>query len=190
MRNEFTELFGIIEQGLKNGRLTVAVDGGSASGKTTLAKLLKEKYDATVFHMDDFFLQPFQRTEERYREVGGNVDRERFLNEVLLPLSKDEKVIYRPFDCSKMALSDYTAVIPKKLVIIEGAYSMHPDLRKFYDYSVFLNIDEKLQRERILKRNTPALAERFFAEWIPMENRYFKEMQIKEICSIKFDITE
>ena len=48
----------------------------------------------------------------------------------------------------------------------------------------FLDIDEKLQRERILKRNTPVLAQRFFDEWIPLEKRYFNEMRIKEKCDL------
>jgi uridine kinase len=184
MKNDFSYLFEVIEKEIQKGKSIIAIEGGSASGKTTLSNMINEKYEATVFHMDDFFLQPFQRTKERYNEVGGNVDRERFLKEVLLPLSKGEKVNYRPFNCSVMGLGDYIEVVPQKLVIIEGAYSMHPDLRGFYGYSVFLDIDEKLQRERILKRNTPVLAQRFFDEWIPLEKRYFNEMRIKEKCDL------
>ena len=32
--------------------------------------------------MDDYFLQPYQRTEERLAEPGGNVDYERFKEEI------------------------------------------------------------------------------------------------------------
>ena len=56
----------------------VAIDGKCTSGKTTLASQLAEIYDCNVFHMDDFFLRPEQRTPERFAEVGGNVDYERF----------------------------------------------------------------------------------------------------------------
>ena len=56
----------------------VAIDGKCTSGKTTLAGRLAEIYDCNVFHMDDFFLRPEQRTAERFAEVGGNVDYERF----------------------------------------------------------------------------------------------------------------
>ena len=49
-------------------RLVVALEGGSASGKTTLAALLQRIYNcATVFHMDDFFLRPEQRTEDGWQ---------------------------------------------------------------------------------------------------------------------------
>ena len=40
----------------------VAIDGKCTSGKTTLASKLAEIYDCNVFHMDDFFLRPEQRT--------------------------------------------------------------------------------------------------------------------------------
>lgn len=76
-----------IKEKLRNKQpLIIAIDGRSASGKTTLAKELNELFLSEVIHMDDFFLQPEQRTEERLSEVGGNVDRERFLREVALPL--------------------------------------------------------------------------------------------------------
>lgn len=180
----FKPIFDFVEEKENAKKLIIAIEGGSASGKTSLAKLLQEKYDATVFHTDDFFLRPEQRTKERLNEVGGNMDRERFLDEVLLPLCSGETVKYRPFDCHTMSLCNEISVTPKKLVIIEGAYSMHPNLIGYYDYSVFLDIDKDFQRDRILKRNTPALAQRFFDEWIPLEDRYFSEMKIKEKCDL------
>ena len=43
-------------------RLIIAIDGRCGAGKTTLAKQLENRMDCTVFHMDDFFLRPEQRT--------------------------------------------------------------------------------------------------------------------------------
>ena len=51
----------------------VAIDGCSGSGKSSLASLLEEVCDVSLVHMDDFFLQPHQRHEERLNEVGGNI---------------------------------------------------------------------------------------------------------------------
>ena len=58
----------------QSGQVIVAIDGNCTAGKTTLAGMLEEMYDCSVFHMDDFFLRPEQRTPERYAEIGGNVD--------------------------------------------------------------------------------------------------------------------
>ncbi len=179
---KFLSLFSEIDCLIANGGAIIAIEGGSASGKTTLAGILAEVYDCNVFHMDDFFLRPEQRTPERFAEIGGNVDRERFAEEVLEPLKRGETVCYRPFDCGAWALGDPITVEPKKLTVIEGVYSMHPNLEECYDCSFYLDIDAEYQKERILKRNPPALAKRFFEEWIPLENRYFEGMRVKERC--------
>ena len=47
----------------ERGAVVVAIDGNSASGKTTLAEELREEFSARVFHCDDYFLQPYQRTD-------------------------------------------------------------------------------------------------------------------------------
>ena len=180
---KFLSLFAEIDCLIAKGDAIVAIEGGSASGKTTLSGILAEVYDCNVFHMDDFFLRPEQRTPERFAEIGGNVDRERFAEEVLAPLKKKETVCYRPFDCSKWAIGEPITVAPKRLTVIEGAYSMHPELADGYDYSVYLDISPELQRELILKRNPAPLAQRFFDEWIPLENRYFEGMRVKERCT-------
>ena len=88
-----------------------------------------------------------------------------------------------------MNVGEKTEVIPKKLVVIEGAYSMHPEFREYYDFSVFLDISPRLQRERVLQRN-PDMAERFFEQWIPLERKYFSGMNIKEQCDMQIIIAE
>lgn len=192
IRKEYARLLPLltrIDTALQNGKsIRIAIDGGAASGKTTLSKLLELIYDCTVFHMDDFFLRSEQRTPERFAEVGGNVDRERFLQEVLLPLSQNKTVQYRRFDCSTFTLQDPIPVQPKKLCITEGSYSCHTDLAPFYDLTVFLDIDSDLQKKRILERNGNPFAQRFFNEWIPMENTYFEKTEIKERCDIVIKI--
>ena len=162
----------------------VAIDGKCTSGKTTLASKLAEIYDCNVFHMDDFFLRPEQRTPERFAEVGGNVDYERFQEEVLLPLKDGKAFSYRPFDCSTFPIAPPVAVTPKKLNIIEGTYSQLPYFGDPYDLKILLTVDAETQRQRILER--PAfLHKRFFEEWIPMENRYFNVL----LFSDRIDIT-
>ncbi len=185
---EYLPLFAQIDKRLSKGRVILAIDGGSASGKTTLSRMIEDIYDCTVFHMDDFFLQPFQRTPQRFEEIGGNVDWERFLSRVLIPLSRDESVNLRKFDCSTMTLAEAEKISPRKLVVVEGVYSMHRELEKYFDYSVFLNVSQNLQRERILHRNSPCMAQRFFEEWIPLENKYFAKTDIKSRCAMTIEI--
>lgn len=186
----FLPLFAQLDSRLAKGKVHLAIEGGSASGKSTLAKLLQAVYGCTVFHMDDFFLRPEQRTPERFAEPGGNVDRERFLSEVLLPFSRGEDVCYRPFDCSSMTVGERIHVPATRLTVTEGAYSMHPELAGHYDLSVFLDVSPDVQRERIGRRNTPQLARRFFEEWIPLEQNYFSSLSVKERCDLVIGITK
>ena len=124
----------------------VGIAGKCTSGKTTLATKLAEIYDCNVFHMDDFFLRPEQRTPERFAEVGGNVDYERFKEEILIPLQDGKQFSYRPFDCSTFTLANPVTVIPKQLNIIEGTYSHHPYFGNLYDLKVMLTVTPDLQR--------------------------------------------
>ncbi len=186
----FLPLFAKLDQMPKNNSCVIAIEGGSASGKTTLGEMLKKLYDCTVFHTDDFFLRPEQRTAERYAQIGGNIDRERFVEEILIPLSKNQPILYRRFDCSSMSLTPATKVIAKKPVVIEGVYSMHPDFEKFYDFSIFLDISPELQKSRIAKRNSPQVATQFYNDWIPLEQLYFSNMYTKSRCDMIIPIQE
>ena len=168
----------------ERSRVLVAIEGGSASGKTTLGELLQNVYGCPVFHMDDFFLRPEQRTEARFTQPGGNVDRERFLEEVLIPLREGRPVDYRRFDCATFTIAPPQRIKAGTLNIVEGAYSMHPDLALYYDLSVFLPISAEKQRERILKRNAPAHAKQFFDRWIPFEQRYFDALDVRNRCDL------
>ena len=184
-------LFTAIDRRLAAGqRVLLAIEGGAAAGKSTLAQLLNHVYDCAVAHMDDFFLRPEQRTAERLEEAGGNVDRERFLQEVLLPLSRGETVQYRRFNCATQMVEEPVSLRPTPLTVVEGVYSMHPELRERYDLSVFLKVSAALQRKRIGARNAPEFQRRFFEEWIPMENRYFSAMGVEAVCDLVLDVEE
>ena len=162
----------------------VVIDGMCGSGKSTLGEALRKKYDCNLFHMDDFFLQPYQRTLERLAQVGGNVDYERFAVEVLKPVGTGKTFSYGVFDCSRQRMGYRVQVPGKRLNIVEGAYSAHPYLGDAFDLAVFLELDEELQRERLLKRNGPVRLERFITEWIPKETAYFEAFSIRDKCKV------
>ena len=160
-------------------RVLVAIDGGSASGKTTLGALLQSIYACPVFHMDDFFPRPEQRTAERLSQPGENVDHERFLEELLLPLHSGQPVTYRPFSCAQQQLGAPVTAAPCRLAIVEGAYACHPDLWAYYDLRVFLTVDPETQMQRIEARSGAAKAAQFRDRWIPFEETYFSALDVQ-----------
>lgn len=164
----------------------VAIDGPCASGKTTLATVLQRRFGGNVLHMDDFFLRPEQRTPERFAEPGGNVDRERFEEEVLAPLAAGKIAQYRPWDCHTGDFAASHSVEPARLTIVEGSYSMHPALRGYYDLMICLTIDSGEQLRRLEARN-PRMLQRFIDEWIPLENRYFASTETRTAADMIVD---
>lgn len=177
----FLEIDRLLEQNAENGKtVTVAIDGMCGAGKSTLGHLLAEVYDCNLFHMDDFFLRLEQRTPQRYEEPGGNVDYERFKEEILDHLEDEEGLRYQVFDCSRRALGEWRSVPHKKLNIIEGSYSQHPYFGERYDLKVFCGVEQEEQLRRIEGRNGAAMLEMFKSKWIPLENRYLEAFGIKE----------
>jgi len=168
-------------------RVLVAIDGNCCAGKTTLAERLRERLNATVFHMDDYFLQPQMRSVERLQTPGGNVDAERFLLEVLQPLSRGEAVSYVRYSCKEDRLLEPETVEPTQVCLVEGAYSLHPLLAPYYDLKVFCRVDSELQLERIRKRNGSTQLAVFRSRWIPLENRYFEAYSIEQSCDLVVD---
>lgn len=168
----------------ERSRIIVALEGGSAAGKSTAAALLEKIYDCSVFHMDDFFLRPEQRTKTRLMEPGGNVDWERFQEEVLSPLIRGETIRYRRYDCHTQTVEAPKAIVPRALNIVDGVYSMRPELAPAYDLSVYLSVSPELQHIRIEKRNAPDMQAMFFTLWIPLENSYFDALDVRSRCDL------
>ncbi len=167
-------------------RIIVAIDGRCAAGKTTLAARLGESLSCNVIHMDEFFLRPEQRTPQRLKEPGGNVDYERFLEEVLPMLKKSRDFAYMPFDCKRRAFGEAIEIKANAVNIVEGSCSCHPALREHYDLKIFLSVSPEKQLERILRRNGEADAEAFKNRWIPLEESYFMSFGVEGYCDMQF----
>ena len=170
--------------------IIIAIDGPCTSGKTAFAKDIAKNYDCNVFHMDDFFLTPERKTDERLAIPGGNVDWEGVKAQVLDPIMNGAPFMHEIYDCKKNTYSRSKVFTPKRLNIVEGVYSMHPELIGYYDYTIFLDVKRNKQLERLRKR-TPndKMYKRFIDEWIPLEDRYFDAYNLRAKANISFDTT-
>ncbi len=179
----------LLEEPEQEEGMLVAIDGRSGSGKSYLADYLQKifaarKVNTKIFHMDDFYLQNAQRTEERMAEPGGNVDYERFREEVLIPIFYGDTVKYRPFNCRLMDFDpeEMTEIRPGRLNIVEGSYSQHPYFGAPYALRIFMDIDSESQLENIRNRigDDASRLEKFKTVWIPKEEAYFAAYKIEE----------
>lgn len=177
-----------IDELLKSEKVAIiAIDGKAAAGKTTLADHLSSIFPCNVFHGDDFFLREEMKTPSRLKEIGGNMDRERFFEEIIRGIIAEKPFYFRKYDCKSQALGPGVSVKPMKLNIVEGAYCLHPELSPYYDFKIFLSVNKEVQSRRILERNGPIMHKRFIDEWIPKENSYFEEFDIMNQCDIMLD---
>ncbi len=165
----------------QNSPHLVAIDGRCASGKTTLAK----KLGYPTVHMDDFFLPVAMRTEERLARAGENIHHERFLEEILKPLSEGKSAILRRYDCHTDTFLPPVTVECAPVILVEGSYSCHPSLFPYYSLRIFLSVDPDEQLRRIEKRNGVHALPRFRDRFIPMEELYFSTFDIPKKCEIK-----
>ena len=190
MQNAIDKLIPLIKrEALTKTPFLVAIEGRCASGKTTLAAELARRLDASLIHMDDFFLRPEQRTPARLAIPGENIDHERFLAEVLLPLRAGKPFAYRPFSCRSQTLTAPVTVKPGPIAIVEGSYSCHPALRKHYDLRLFLTVDPEEQMRRLYARDGD-YAEVFRDRWIPLEELYFSSCGVEDCCSTSLCLNE
>ncbi len=165
-------------------RVILAVDGMAAAGKTTAAGVLSRRWDAPVVHMDDFFLPPALRTEARLAEPGGNVHYERFQAEVLKPLTAGTAFSYRRFCCAVMDYDGTVTLPASPVVIVEGAYALHPRFGDYAEVTAFFAVSPALQERRILRRGGSEAWEVFRTCWVPMEHAYHAAFGIRERAQI------
>lgn len=142
----------------------IAVDGRCGSGKTgfaALADVLDRAAD--VVHMDDFYLPPDRRAENWMEIPAGNMDLERFREEVL------DRRRDRP-------------------LIVEGTYSQHPSLAGYYDYKIFLTCDREEQTRRLRAREGDYYPT-FDRVWRTLEERYFAACGTEAAADLVVDTT-
>lgn len=175
LRSEYAHYFPLLLriQSLVNAEhpVLIAIDGRCGSGKTSLAKLLASLFPCRLFHTDDFYL-PMNRRVENWQSIpAGNMDLSRLREEVLLPARANEEIFYRPFSCCTQQLLDSVPMPPALLNIVEGSYSLHPELEQLYDLKIFLTTSKEEQERRLRVREGDYFSA-FQSLWIPLEEQY------------------
>ena len=159
--------------------LWIGIDGYACAGKTTLANLLSQIYEGSLFHSDDFFKKPVI-TENPLTQYGSNIDFDRMNKTVIEPIRNNQSVFYQPFDFKSHKHLDAIQIPYTNIHIFEGAYCLHPLLDVEYDLKVFYDISRLKQYYKIYKRNGFKRLKKFITTWIPNERKYVKAIKIKE----------
>jgi hypothetical protein len=136
----------------RGGTRVVAVDGGSASGKSTFAARLAEALGVRVVHTDDvawwesfFDWWPL------------------LLDGVLEPLASDGHVRFRPPAWEARDRPGVIEVPAGPAVVVEGVGASREELAPHLDYTIWVDVDRQLAFDRGMTRPGEDLA--FWREW-------------------------
>lgn len=163
--------------------LLLALDGRCGSGKSSLALELAQELPLNLIHMDDYYLPMADRDPDWKKQFGKNMNFTRLIQEILQPALKGEELLVRPYSCRYARYQDEVRLKPKPVTLIEGSYSLHPLLRDFYHYSIYLQCSDDTQRQRLIAREGKRFP--FYQElWIPLEDAYCKSSRPDSFASL------
>ena len=142
----------------------VGIAGGTASGKTTIVRKIKESFgdDIVVINHDSYYkahndLSYEDRTRLNYDHPDA-FDMERMIEDVK-KLKNNEEVDIPVYDFSIHNRVDSTVhIVPKNVIILEGILVLeNKELRDLMDIKVFVDTDAD---ERLMRRIIRDMAER------------------------------
>jgi uridine kinase len=175
----------------KQKTLIIGIDGGGASGKSTLAqKLQMLTEDVTVVHMDDFYKTSAERDLiDHTNEIGANWDWRRLEIQVLSLLKNDMPCHYQIYDWERDKLDKWYTVLVGGIVIIEGCFSIRKELSHLYDILIWVDSPREFRLERGVKRDDNGNRHMWENIWLPAEDRYFKIQKPAQYADIIIDGT-
>jgi uridine kinase len=182
--------------------LLVAIDGRDAAGKTILAKefanRLRERGAVVIESSTDWFhnaqLVRYRRgreSSEGYYHDSFNIDA---LKQFLLDPLKTGNMCYKAkvFDYrkDKSIISPFIKADPNSILVFEGIFVLRPELREYWDYSVYLYINEEESlRRRIVRipENEKEIRRLYTVRYIAGQRIYNTESDPMKYANIVID---
>lgn len=160
-----------------SSRLLIAIDGPGGSGKTTLAKELREYIpNPVIIHMDDFY-KPKELRQQSKSETGGYFDWQRLERDILSPFADNQILKYQKYDWQKDRLTEWEFISKSSNLIIEGVYSTRKELAHYYNLKVWMDCPYETRLERGIKRDGIDMKEYWQNVWMKQENEYYEKHQ-------------
>lgn len=161
----------------------VVLDGRSGTGKTTIAKQIANRLNGVEILADNFWVggsdeewdkrSPQEKSEQA-------IDWKRIKTDVLEPLLAGKSASWHPFNwkTGEGLAEESIEAEPKKLVVLEGAYSSRPELQDIIDLSILVEVpDDANRRDRLINREGTEYMDNWHKRWDPAEDYYFSKVR-------------
>jgi uridine kinase len=184
----------------------VAVDGVDAAGKTTLADELRTAVASrgrTVIRASiDGFHNP--RAIRRHRGplspegyFKDSFNHAALIDELLEPLGPDGDGRFRraifDFRADQAVDIPRETAEPRAILILDGVFLLRPELRPYFDFSIFLRADFEVTVERATKRDlmlfgtADDVRARYEHRYVPGQRLYLGSVQPEQFASVVID---
>lgn len=141
--------------------MIIGICGGSGSGKTTLLNRLYNHFNAyspSVFSMDNYYLPIEQQAVDHNGEINFDLptalDHDRLISD-LNRLIDGNPIVVKEYHFNAPPEKHVLITIkPSPIIIVEGLFLFHyEEVRKHLDFSIFIDVDPKIQLDRRLYRD-------------------------------------
>jgi uridine kinase len=183
--------------------LTVALDGIDAAGKTTLADSLRDELERRGQRVIRASIDGFHNP-RAVRSARGDFSPEGYFfdsfnyealkEHLLAPLAKGGDGEYRvkafDFRVDAPAESEILRAPEDFILLFDGVFLFRPELRKFWDVKIFLEISfeeslrRALRRDRRLFGGSRAVVERYTRRYIPGQRLYLELCHPKAVADL------
>lgn len=165
----------------------IAIDGHGGCGKSTLAKLLSEKFGAEIIHTDDF--AGWDNPKDWWPLV---------IERIFEPIKRGDKLLNYPrskwWETHNPEPVVDQPVTP--VMILEGVSSLRKDFRPYISYGIFVDTPKELclhrgfERDRGQDSKSDEKIMKMWEQWYKDEETYIKRDDPKEYADLIVDGTK
>lgn len=145
----------------------IGIDGLGAAGKSTLATAVAAALPGAVVVSVDDFARPGTDT----------WDHELFRHRVLEPIVAGRPGRYQRWDLLTELPGDWVEVPAGLPIVVEGVSCTDQAVVVPWDLRLWVEAGEAVRRDRISRRDPPALLRRWEQDWWPQEQIYLQQQR-------------